>query len=221
MKILVRPRLTTPSSPSSLTVSPARVRVQSRPLRVLDFDIENRPLSYLGMDFTTGEVTAISWAWTDQPDAVTVYLLGETALPNILSAFVAAYQQADMVTGHYITGHDLPMLNGALMEQQMPALQDKYVQDTKTSLIRSKGISLSQESLGAMLRLDHIKVQMNQAKWRAANRLTPEGMASVRERVTGDVQQHMALRRELLLLGYLSPPRLWKSGTAKVEAYTP
>lgn len=190
-------------------------------MRILDFDIENRPLSYLGSDFTTGEVTAISWAWTDRPDDVTVYLLGETDLPEILAAFVGAYAQADMVTGHYITGHDLPMLNGALMELRMPALQDKYVSDTKTDLIRSKGISLSQESLGAMFRLDRAKVQMNQAKWRAANRLTPEGLAHVRERVVGDVQQHIALRRELDALGYLSPPRLWRSGTAKVEQYVP
>jgi hypothetical protein len=88
-------------------------------------------------------------------------------------------------------------------------------------LIRSKGISCSQESLGAMFRLDHAKVQMNQSKWRAANRLTPEGLALVRERVTGDVKQHMAMRKELDALGYLGPAKVWKSGTAKAEAYTP
>ena len=126
-----------------------------------------------------------------------------------------------MVTGHFITAHDLPMINGALMEYLMPALGDKLVQDTKTQLIKRKGISCSQESLGAMLRLDHAKVQMNQVRWRAANRLTPEGLAMVRERVTGDVQQHMAMRRELLQLGYLTPPKLWRSGTARAEAYTP
>ena len=197
------------------------MRVASRPLRVLDFDIENRPLSYLGSDFTTAEVTAIAWAWTDKPENVTVYLLGETDLRDILTAFCAAYVQSDMVTGHYITGHDLPMVNGALMELRMPALGDKAVQDTKCHLIRAKGISLSQESLGAMFRLDHAKVQMNQIKWRAANRLTPEGLALVRERVTGDVRQHIAMRHELLQLGYLSAPKVWKSGTAKVEQYTP
>lgn len=219
MKILIRPRPATATN--SIVVSPPRVVVTARPLRVLDFDIENRPLSYLGSDFTTGEVTAISWAWCDKPDHVTVHLLGETELPAILQAFCDVYAQADMVTGHYILGHDLPMVNGALMEQRLPALSDKMVHDTKCHLIRSKGISLSQDSLGAMFRLDHAKVQMNQVKWRAANRLTPEGLALVRERVTGDVKQHMAMRRELLALGYLAAPKLWKSGTAKAEAYTP
>lgn len=202
-------------------VKPARIAIQSRPMRVLDFDIENRPLSYLGSDFTTAEVTAISWAWCDAPRRVSVHLLGESELPEILKAFCDVYAQADMVTGHYITGHDLPMLNGALVECRMPGLSDKLVQDTKTHLIRTKGISCSQESMGAMLRLDAAKVQMNQAKWRAANRLTPEGLRHVRKRVAGDVRQHIAMRRELLALGYLAPPSKWRSGTAKIEGYTP
>lgn len=219
MLIRIIPKPTT--RPTDIALQPATIRVPTRPMRVLDFDIENRPLSYLGSDFTTGEVTAIAWAWCDQPQDVTVYLLGETDLRTILQAFCAEYVKADMVTGHYITGHDLPMLNGALMEEQLPPLQDMLVQDTKIDLIRAKGISRSQESLGAMLRLEQPKVQMNQSKWRAANRLTPDGLALVRERVIGDVQQHMAMRKELDALGYLSPPRVWKSGTAKAEAYTP
>lgn len=195
--------------------------VRARPLRVLDFDIENRPLSYLGSDFTTAEVTAIAWAWTDRPDDVSVYLLGETSLPDILLAFVSAYERADMVTGHFIRGHDLPMVNGALMELQMPVLPEKPTQDTKLDLVRSKGLSLSQESLSAMFRMDHAKQSMNQAQWRAANRLTPEGLAEVRRRVTGDVRQHIELRQRLLDLGYLAPAKTWKPGAAPVEAYTP
>jgi len=189
-------------------------------MRVLDFDIENRPLTYLGSDFTTAEVTAIAWAWTDQPQDVTVYLLGEVDLPDILAAFVHSYNQADVVTGHFILGHDLPMLNGALLEMGMPPLGDKLVQDTKVHLVRAKGISRSQESLGAMLDLEQPKVQMNQSKWRAANRLTPEGLAHVRERVTGDVRQHIELRQKLLDGGYLRAPKLWRSQCAPVETYT-
>lgn len=190
-------------------------------MRVLDFDIENRPLSYLGSDFTTAEVTAISWAWADDPQHVSVYLLGESELRDILSAFVSAYNDADMVTGHFIRGHDLPMVNGALVELGMPVLADKLVQDTKVDFVRTKGISLSQESLGAMLRLDHQKVVMNQAKWRAANRLTPAGLAEVRQRVVGDVRQHIQLREELSKLGYLAAAKMWRSGASPLEAYTP
>jgi len=190
-------------------------------MRVLDFDIENRPLSYLGSDFTTSEVTAIAWAWCDQPADVSCVLLGQVEPVEMLQRFVAAYNSADMVTGHYITGHDLPILNGALMEYRLPTLGDKLVQDTKTQLVRRKGISGSQESLAAMLLLEHDKVKMNQIKWRAANRLTPEGLALTRERVVGDVQQHMEMRKTLGDLGYLAPAVKWSGGTSPVEAYTP
>lgn len=209
-----------PQAPDVLRVLPPRVALASRPARVLDFDIENRPLSYLGSDFTTAEVTAIAWAWVGS-GRVTVRLLGQKYLPDILQEFVDAYTRADLVTGHYITGHDLPMINGALMEYRMPPLPPKMVSDTKTHLIRSKGLSLSQESLGAMFRLDAQKVSMNQSKWRAANRLTRAGLAEVRKRVTGDVRQHMQLRQELLACGYLAPPKRWESGAAKLEAYVP
>ena len=218
MRIDVIPR---PSEAQSVRVTRSAIVVCHRPLRVLDFDIENRPLSYLGSDFTTAEVTAIAWAWADAPEDVTVYLLGETELPEILTTFLDAYARADLITGHYVRGHDLPMVNGALMELRMSPLPDKWVQDTKLDLVRSKGISLSQESLGAMFRLDHQKIQMNQIRWRAANRLTPEGLQLVRERVVGDVRQHLQLRRELLAHGYLSPARLWKSGAAREEQYVP
>jgi hypothetical protein len=197
------------------------VRIPTRPLRVLDFDIENRPLSYLGSDFTTAEVTAIAWAWTDKPEDVAVYLLGEVELPTILREFLKAYNQADMVTGHFILGHDLPMVNGALLECGMAPLADKMVSDTKVHLTSAKGLSKSQESLGAMLNLEQPKVLMNQSKWRSANRLTPEGLALVRERVTGDVRQHIELRAKLLELGYLKPPQMWRSGSARTEPYTP
>lgn len=219
MKIVVSTRRAADAIPIAIT--PSAVTITHRPMRVLDFDIENRPLSYLGSDFTTAEVTAIAWAWCDQPDEVTVYLLGETPLIDILEAFCRSYRQADMVTGHYISGHDLPMVNGALMESRMPPLPDVLMQDTKTHLVKSKGLSLSQESLGAMFRLEQAKVQMNQSKWRAANRLTPEGLAEVRQRVVGDVRQHIALRKELLALGYLAPPSVWKSGSAQLAEYVP
>jgi predicted oxidoreductase len=42
-------------------------------------------------------------------------------------------------------------------------------------MMRSKGLSLSQESLGAMFRLEHKKQGMNQS-WRAANRLLVRGL---------------------------------------------
>jgi hypothetical protein len=221
MKILLRTRGAATTS-ASVTVRPSALVIRSRPLRVLDFDTEARPLSFLGSDFVTKEITAMAWAWTDAPDDVTCHLLEpESDGREMLRAFLDAYSRADLVTGHFILGYDLPTINGALMEYRLPLLPNKMAHDTKCHLAKRAGISVSQESLGAMLRIEHKKVQMNQGLWREANRLTPEGRLLTRERVVGDVRQHMAMRRELDALGYLAPAKMWKSGSARTEEYVP
>jgi hypothetical protein len=222
MRITIRPKL--PSNvpgPSTLSVKPSRLVVRSRPMRVLDFDVEARPLHWISGDYVSKEITAIAWAWCDAPDQVTCYLLGETDPVTMLQAFLEAYQQADMVTGHFIRGYDLPMVNGSLTEYQLPTLPDKLSQDTKIDLVRRQGLSGSQENIGVMLGLEREKVKMDQRSWRDANRLTPEGLEKTKKRVVGDVQQHIEMRARLLRLGYLGPPVLWKGGASPIEPYTP
>jgi hypothetical protein len=221
MKFVLRVRPANTARAAAVQLAPATLTIKSRPLRVLDFDVEARPLHWISGDYVSKEITAIAWAWTDQPKDVTCYLLGESDPINMLRAFVDAYDRADLVTGHYIRGYDLPMINGALTEYQLPTLSEKMTHDTKIDLVIRQGLSGSQENLGAMLGLVNPKVKMDQEKWRAANRLTPEGMALARERVIGDVRQHIEMRQRMLELGYLAPPKRWKPGTAKTEAYTP
>lgn len=177
-------------------------------LRILDFDIENRPLSYLGMDFTTADITAIAASWVGEAK-VHVWLLGPQTTAEILEGFVALYDQADIVTGHYIRNHDLPHVNGALIEAGMRTLSPKLTSDTKNDLVRRKGISVSQESLGDILDVPAAKVHMSQKKWRAGNRLTSEGIEETRKRVVGDVRQHKQMRQALLDAHLLKPPRTW------------
>jgi hypothetical protein len=203
-------------------------------LAILDFDIENRPLSYLGSDYTTGEVTAIAWQVVGKPRTADCVVLGVSCqhpgcddvhcgetLEEVLSRFVAAYDEADMVTGHYIRGHDLPVLNGALLELGRAPLGDKLTHDTKNDLVNRKYLSASQENLGATLGLRAPKVKMDQAKWREANRLTPEGVELTKKRVVGDVRQHIELRQRLLEIGALRPPVMWSGRASKSTRYTP
>lgn len=185
-----------------------RLRPSQR-LRILDFDIENRPLSYLGMDFTTAEITSIAASFMGSREIHT-WLLGIDSLEDILTGFRALYDEADIVTGHYIRRHDLPIITDMLFEAGLPNLGPKLTSDTKLDLIAGKGISKSQENLSAMLDLAAPKVQMNQVKWRAANRLTPEGIALTRKRVEGDIKQHKQLRKRLVRLERLGPPVMWR-----------
>lgn len=177
-------------------------------LAILDFDIENRPLSYLGMDFTTAEVTAIAASFGADRRCY-AWLLGKDEPVDMLREFVRMYDRADMVTGHYIRRHDLPIINGALLEFGLPPLSSKLVSDTKVDLLKWTNISKSQESLSAMLGLERPKVHMTQQDWRDANRLTPKGLKLTRARVVGDVRQHQQLREALVKAKFLGPPRLW------------
>lgn len=218
MKIVVKARPAAVTT--SLVVAPERLRIAARPLRTLDLDVECRPLHFYG-DLVSKEITAIAWAWTDAPTDVTCLLLGEHDLPSMLRAFAEVYRQADLITGHFIRGFDLPLLNGAMTEFELPALPARLTHDTKLDLMKRSGLSGSQENIAAMLGLAHPKVSMNQAKWRAANRLTPEGLALVKERVVGDVTQHLEMRDRLLSLGYLGPPRWWRAHDGITPDYTP
>lgn len=184
--------------------------VPGRPFRVLDFDIENRPLSYWYDGNPTAEITAIGWCFYDSPFDPQVMLLGIDEPRAILEAFVAAYDQADMVTGHYIRKHDLPIINAGLVELGLPILSSKLTQDTKLDLVKYSDIPKTQEHLGEMLGLPSPKVGMSQTKWRDANRLTPSGIEATKKRVVGDVKQHMEIRMELLNRGLLGAPKVWR-----------
>ncbi len=185
--------------------------------RILAFDIENRPLSYWIPDRPTAEITSIAACWVDQPETMMVWLLrpaftdAEHAgqMRTMLTGFKAMYDQADMVTGHYITRHDLPIINAGLIEWGLPILGQKMVQDTKTQLVKFADIPKTQENLSDLMAIFAEKVHMKQSSWRTANRLTVEGLAATEARVKGDVIQHQELRKGLLGRGLLHAPRVW------------
>lgn len=179
-------------------------------LNVLDFDIENRPLSYWVPDKPTAEITAIASCWHGEPKSMVVHLLGQDSPVAILKNFVARYNDADIVTGHYIRRHDLPIINGALLEYGLPKLQPKMTIDTRLDMYKKGDIPATQEYLSELLGIDLPKVHMTQVQWREANRLTLAGLQATFNRVTGDVLQHMALRVKMSELGLLSAPKVWK-----------
>jgi hypothetical protein len=189
-------------------------RHTTRPMRVLDFDIENRPLAYWFDDRTTPEITAIAWSWYGE-DAVVVRTLKHPpfhvkSARQMLKDFRLAYEQADMVTGHYIRGHDLPMVNSALVEYGIEPLGPKLVSDTHGDLITYGKQSKSQAALSNVLGVVAEKPRMSVNRWRDANRLTPEGIEATVERVVGDVKQHKEMRLALIEAGLLKTPRIWR-----------
>lgn len=179
-------------------------------LRILDFDIENRPIAYLGPEYTTAEITAIAACFVGEPSSMKVWLLGRDSPVMMLAEFVEMYNKADIVTGHYIREHDLPVINGALMEYSLPPLDQKMTSDTKIDLVRAKYLSKSLENLATMLGLPRGKVHMNNAEWREANRLTPEGLRLTELRAKSDVLLHMRIRKILIARGLLGSAKVWR-----------
>jgi hypothetical protein len=181
-----------------------------RSIKILDFDIETRPLSFWYDGKPTAEITAIASCWADDPDSLQVYLLGQDTAQTILNSFVSRYNEADVVTGHYIRRFDLPTINGALMEYGMAPLGPKMTVDTKLDLMKRGDIPASQEFLGELFDLEAPKVGMSQVKWRKANRLNDkDSLTLTRVRCAGDVIQHMQLRVKLVELGLLGPMKVW------------
>ena len=194
------------------------IRAEYRRARILDFDCEARPIAFYGGDFVTKQITAIAWRFIGERTPVEVHVIGGSYdTRNVLAeeramllAFVAAYDQADMVTGHYIRRFDLPLVNGSLMRLGLPGLKAKMTQDTKDDLRSRHGLSASQENLAAMWELKHPKVGMDTAQWTEANMLLPRGIEKAKKRVVGDVRQHQELRQKMIDYDVLRAPRVWR-----------
>lgn len=178
--------------------------LEQRQLRVLDFDIETRRIGFhnAGRFAPDGcEPVIVAAAWDDEPELVETWGLrsrwSERDARRMVGAFRKLYEEADMVTGHYIKKFDLPILNGACLEWGLPPLGRKLVLDTKVDLIDVAGLSQSQENLSALNMLEESKFHMNDQGWRQVARLTPDALALAEERVVTDVMQHQALRAAL------------------------
>ena len=192
-----------------------------RSLKILDFDVECRPMAWYG-DWVTKEITAIAWRFLDEPEDHThswimtpskTFEQHQNKKREGVLRFLKDYEKADMVTGHFIRGFDLPLINGTCIRLKVKPMKQKLSHDTKNDLITMQGLSKSQENLGAMLQLEHKKVLMNTMKWEIANTLSPEGRIHTKERVVGDVNQHIEFRQELIEREALLPPRLWTPGS--------
>lgn len=200
------------------------LEVGSYKLKVLDFDIESRPLGWYGGDFTHQEVTAISSAWVDDPvDSMEVLTISKRAgsEKRMLKKFRKRFDEADMLVGHYIRGFDLPQINAAMLEFGLPGLSDILTHDTKNDLTKFQGVSKSQKNLGALLGIEAPKVDMSVPDWREANRLSRDGIAKTKIRVVGDVLQNIEMYKELKRRGFLTKPKLWTPGGSGFKRYRP
>jgi hypothetical protein len=185
----------------------------------LCFDLENRPLAYWYDGNPTSEITAFGWKWSDQDKVHSLLLMsdGWFQWSNGMRVsdefgyqlFTEALKKADIVYGHNIRRHDLPMLNAGLLRRQLPVLPSLLTSDTLTDYPKRAGMSRSLENLAAMYGLEGEKYHMSQPAWEKANRLTDDGMELARKRVVEDVLLQERLLLKLKELKILKPARRW------------
>ena len=204
-----------------------RVSETYRKLRTLDFDLECRPMAWYGGDFVTKQPTVIAWKFIGERGPVQVAWIGESDRSSMvpyeeremIEAFLEAYDRAELVTGHFIRGFDLPVINGARIRLGGGPIDKKLSSDTKLDLTKASGMSKSMENLSAMFEAKHQKYSMNTTKWFEANSLLPEGIELAKKRCVEDVKEHIELRERLLEIGALRPPIVWSPEGAGVGGY--
>lgn len=190
--------------------------VSERKLRVLDFDTECRPLHYSEWR-DESQITAYAWGWLEDRRVHSRILEHHDRARDLyrhegemLLDFLDAFDEADIVTGHYILRHDLPLIVDHCMRLGVALPGPKLVSDTKLALPSVKGLGLSQDNLALLLELDEKKHHMAGRQWADANVLTNEGRALTHQRVVNDVRQHRAIRAEMINLGWMTPPVVWR-----------
>lgn len=179
-------------------------------LRILNWDSECRPMHY--SEFRPeSQITGVAWSWIGSDDVECVVLNQDLSNErSMLTRFLKAFDSADIVTGHYLRKHDLPLLVDHCIRLGLDLPKPVLVQDTMIDLPKVSGLGKSQENLSETLGVPAEKHHMNGARWRVANSLDRAGREGTRTRVVSDVVQNKQLRAVLLERGLLKPPVRWK-----------
>lgn len=187
--------------------------ISSRPLRILDFDLETVAAGFADPNWVPQRVTCIAWSWIGE-DKVHSALRIE-GVERMFKEFLRSYEQADMVTGHNLIRFDLPVLNADLLRRDYEPLGKILVQDT-IGLVRTKGFKKGQENLAELLRIPAKKQSMDWQAWDDAyewDNLIEGSKVTwdlIRRRCESDVIQHKLLREQMLERGWLKPAKEWK-----------
>jgi len=174
--------------------------------RVLDFDIETIAAGFADPNWVPQKITCVAWSWVGN-DGVEIRTRLEDGIKPMLEDFLAAYNEADVVTGHNITRFDLPIVNSEMLRNGYPSLKTILAEDTM-SLVKTKGFKKGQDVLATLLKLPVDKLPLNWQQWQDA--YEEDDWATIKQRCAGDVIQHKLLRIEMKKRGMLNPPRKWK-----------
>ncbi len=180
-------------------------------LSILDFDTESLAAGFADPAWVPQAVTCCAWSWIGD-DHVDVTICGFDGffVPKVrartILPLVEAIRSADMVTGHNLWRHDLPLLQSECKRLKLGSLGSVLVQDTMWQG-KTKGFKKGQDNLARLLRVNDEKLSLDWQAWWDA--YAEKGWPIVKERCVSDVIQHKAMREAMLAEGWLKAPRRW------------
>lgn len=198
---------------SLTTASPLKLRrlPPSKPIRVLDFDIETVAAGFADPQWVPNRTICWAYCWTDEQEARVSALpvrdfYNHEARRRFLRPLFDIIAEADVLTGHNIVRFDLPVLNAECLLLGLPRIGSKMIQDT-IQLPKSKGFKKGQDNMGFAFGVKAEKLPLSWAQWEAA--YAEPDLATVKERCASDVLMHIELREKMRQVGLLQPPKMW------------
>lgn len=196
---------------------PLKLRISQRPTRALAFDFECLATGYSDPSWVPQVTTVISYSWigSDKVDTLAVCDYTKNQMPHInkaaqremLSRFLAVYEEADELSFHNGRRYDQPILNGMCWWAGLPPIAPKPTVDT-IDLGKVKGIKKGQDNMGILLGVPVHKMSLNHSEWVQA--YAEPGWPLVRDRCASDVVQHKLIRAEMKKQGWLRQTRTWR-----------
>jgi hypothetical protein len=181
---------------------------QVRTRRTFAFDVEARPGPWAGSDFTFRHMLSIAGVFEDAQDKP--FYLGPGFTPKQLEAFIKPMREGHLIVTHNGPRYDLPFLNGTLISMGLRPLGRLLISDTYAHFPkRGQAFSASLGNLAQRFDVGHQKGSMSEVDWARAYNGDPGALAYLKEYNVGDCHTTLALRKKLLELGLLGPPRVW------------
>ncbi len=162
------------------------------------------------------KITCVAWGWVGE-DHVEVRSCGPDGIYGpaakrlrraMLKPLLLAIREADMVTGHNLIRHDLPLLRTECLRLGLRTIDSVLVSDT-IKLGKLKGYKKGQDNIAALKGVDEQKLALNWQQWDDA--YCEVGWPLIRERCRSDVVSHKQIRLELIEDGSLKPPVRWRA----------
>lgn len=197
-----------------------KIRIKNKKLKLLYFDCETVAAGFADPDWVPQRITCISWSWEGQDKVHSA--LRRNGAEEMLTKFVEAFNEADIVVAHNIKRFDLKVLNADLMRMKaegknVPLLTPKLVIDTM-DLPKAKGFKKGLDDIATLLDLPTEKLSLNHRQWEMAygwdkiiegKAVTRRDWDVVKKRCESDVILLKMVRQKLMELGFLGPAKRW------------